>query len=78
MKNKIERRFAINGCLVTFEADIGKLKVYSTINKEEDRIKYLFVQDDLLIKTLEISADCGQNVGYISQHKFNDVKGDQQ
>lgn len=65
---KVEQNFTIRGKVVVLVSEFGGLKVYS--EEREDSRTLFFVKNSDVIKRLIISADCGQNVGYISQCEF--------
>lgn len=67
---KLEHNYTIDGKIVKAITKIDNIEVF-IYEKEESMYKLYFVKKNEVIKTLEIFADCGQNVGYISGLEFS-------
>lgn len=68
---KVENKFVIDGHPVEEVFKSGKFKVYEYGN-DVSKIIY-FTESEIVITRLNISADMGQGVGYISDCRFDKI-----
>jgi hypothetical protein len=63
---KIEMKVVINGKPCTQVFSKGQFKVFSVDSEMSDEDTIYFVNNDTVLFEQVITADCGQNVGFIS------------
>lgn len=70
---KIEKHFVIGGVAVERYSEKHFLgcEMYTPIeNKEDTGITLYFVKNGNVLGSMRVEADCGQNIGYISDVEF--------
>ena len=70
---KIEKKVVIDGKPCTQIFQKGDNFVFQTDNDEIRFVTLFFVKGETVLFKQEISADCGQNEGYISSIDFEGV-----
>jgi len=70
MSLKLTKEFIINGHVVELSASFAGIEAYTLKEELDDETTVFFVKDDEVVQTLNIQADCGQSLGYISELTF--------
>ena len=70
MSNLVTKEFTLGGKIVNLVAEFEGLQVFSYQDTYCEDLTLYFTKDDEVVKELVVEADCGQNVGFISQFKF--------
>jgi hypothetical protein len=70
---EIVTKVVIDGCVVSEVFRKNDIIVYELDSNDDANTMLYFVKGSKVIFTQEISADCGQNTGYISGVSFNGV-----
>lgn len=74
MIEKIVRTPTIGGVEVKYEGRAENLEVYTRVSSREDELRIYLVKGEDVVCQMEIEADCGQNVGYISEFNIEGLK----
>ena len=71
----IETSFTIKGEIVELDKKVFGLELYvpSRMVNDDDAFRYV-VRNKKVIGTIEVTADCGQNMGYIDKFEFTEFK----
>ena len=69
---KVESVFSIDGNVVEKVFTKGSIDVYEYSNGNDEKVFY-FVQNGNVIFNQHITADCGQNYGYIDTVDFKEI-----
>ncbi len=71
--SELKSEFVIDGKIVEKDDSISQLTIYKLDMDLMDAIKFYFVnsQTNKVVKTLIVTADCGQDQGYISSHEWS-------
>ena len=70
----VEKKYVINGTPVDQVATFAGITVYRNSGDAEEEVGLYFAKNGKVVQSLYVSAECGQNMGYISELTFTDVK----
>lgn len=70
---KVKKDYTIDGKIVNKVTTFCGLEVYEN-SKGSDDLTLYFCKQQTVVQTLEVTADCGQNVGYIAGFEFKNQK----
>lgn len=65
---KVEQNYTIDGVVVELIEEFAGVKVFES--GEDDELMLYFVKNNNVCQRLKISADCAQNMGFVSECKF--------
>lgn len=69
--SNLRSEFVIDGKVVVLEAEFNGIRVFIESESDDTQNKLYFVKGEKVIQVLRVSADCGQNVGYIDSIEFS-------
>lgn len=74
MGSKVKKDYTIDGKVVQKVANFCGLEVYEKTGNNDD-LTFYFCKQQTVVQTLNVTADCGQNVGYIAGFEFKNAQG---
>ena len=72
---KIKTEMTIDGKAVELMGELPRYKIWKLKSDDDREVQLYFVDNEVVVGTMLIDADCGQNMGYISGIELSSFAG---